>query len=398
MTTYPRGVLPLMAAGLLACASVKPAPPQHQGPTWLRAESEHFILYTDQAESAARDTILTYERLLDAYRQLGSQTVVLPMKLEAVVFDQISDFAALSNDPRGFQVRAAPFEPMVVMPYIAGADSWAILKHELTHSVAYQSLPVQPPWFAEGVAVYFQTAYFAPEQQLIVGEPPRDLQRVLLKEGHEPASKLLSAESAELRPRFYASAWLLVHYLMSEHADGFVKLREAFREGLTREAAWAQAFPELPLAHVDQALDAYIAKGDFAFRAQPAQPYTGVAPRVDALSDADVHALRARVLLSCPSCGWEQFRDSTEHVEQALQQNPKHLAASLLRIPRLPADERLPAARALAKAHPDAWQAWALIALGEQRDPLRGGRCSAEVRTRLGELGESSAYALMLSA
>src|SRR5262245_31805730 len=114
------GVLPFVAAGLLGCASVSPAPEPQSGPAWLRLESEHFVLYTDQRELTARDTIQTFERLLDAYRQLGfSARGELPSKQDVAVLDRTLDYVALSSDPRGFQVRAAAFEPMIVMPNVA---------------------------------------------------------------------------------------------------------------------------------------------------------------------------------------------------------------------------------------------------------------------------------------
>src|SRR5262245_22320092 len=108
MTKSVRGVWPLLAAGLFACASVSPAPEPRQGPTWLRLESDHFVLYTDQRERTARDTILTFERFLAAYEQLGSPVSgQLTLKKDVAVLDRMAEYVTYSNDPRGFQLRAA---------------------------------------------------------------------------------------------------------------------------------------------------------------------------------------------------------------------------------------------------------------------------------------------------
>src|SRR5688572_10512252 len=97
-----RARLLLAAQWLLACASLSPVPDQG-GPAWLRLETEHFVLHTDLSEPQARDTISTFEQLLDAYVQLGWETTgKLPSKLDIVVFEDQSDFEVFAGDTVGF--------------------------------------------------------------------------------------------------------------------------------------------------------------------------------------------------------------------------------------------------------------------------------------------------------
>jgi hypothetical protein len=155
------------------------------------------VLHTDLSEANARDTILTFERLLDAYRQLGWETRgELPVKLHIVVFDDPSEFDTFAGETVGFHVRVTPFEPLVVMPNAGRIDNWSTLKHELTHYIAMQSMPFQPAWFAEGIAGYFQSARFDSNQRFMVGEVPLNLHRVLRHTGLESMRELLNAESS----------------------------------------------------------------------------------------------------------------------------------------------------------------------------------------------------------
>jgi tetratricopeptide (TPR) repeat protein len=387
----------LAAACLCGCAGLAPVR-DHGATGWLRLESKHFVLHTDLRESSARDTILTFERFLDAYLQLGWEAKgELPVKLHIVVFDDLSDFGAFAGDTGGFYVHVNVFEPLVVMPNAGRIDNWATLKHELTHYIATQSLPLQPPWFSEGIATYFQTAYFDSSQGFVIGEVPTLLHRVLRQKGIEPARELFAAEPGNLQARFYASSWLLVHYLMSERGEAFVKLQDGIANGIGVDAAWAEAFPDLPADKLDEVLMRYFERGEYAAYAQPVKPVAVAAPAISAMSSADVYALRARLFLGCPACTEDQLGAAIDNIEQALHRDPQQLEASVLRIIVLPDQRRLESARALVQAHPGAWQAWATLVMTEQ-SVEHAARCSPEARIHLAELSANSVYAMMLSA
>src|SRR5262245_31620395 len=116
MKRLASALLCIAATASCSCAGLPPAPDQG-GPAWLRLESEHFVLYTDLGEPKARDAILTFERLLDAYTQLGWETTgKLPVKLDVVLFADRSDFEVFAGKAGGFHARLMPFEPLVVLP------------------------------------------------------------------------------------------------------------------------------------------------------------------------------------------------------------------------------------------------------------------------------------------
>jgi hypothetical protein len=355
------------------------------------------VLHTDLSEPRARDTILTFERLLDAYCQLGWETKgELPVKLRIVVFGDASEFDVFAGDAVGFHVRRAPFEPLVVMANTGRVDNWGTLKHELTHYIAAQALPNQPAWFAEGIASYFQTAYFNPEGGFVIGGVPLDLHRALRLSGLEPTRDLLNAQSARLDARFYGTSWLLVHYLMSERGDAFVKFQDGIERGLGQDAAWTAAFPDLPVERLDEVLRRYMENGEFAGYAQPVKPVAVAVPTVSAISSADIYAMRARLYLACHGCTGDPRGAALQNIEQALHRDPNQLEAAVLRVSLLPEERRADSARALVQAHPGAWQAWAMLVMIEES--VEHARCSTEARARLSELGANSAYSLMFSA
>jgi hypothetical protein len=135
--------------------------------------------------------------------------------------------------------------PWAVAPAVRYPYEFTTLKHEIVHYIASVAVPHQPPWFSEGIAMFFQTADFDREGRFQVGLVPKDYYRVL-KYGVLPMSSLLAARIEKPDAQFYASAWLLVHYLMTQHADRFSAYQRALAAGATFEQAWSQAFAFTP--------------------------------------------------------------------------------------------------------------------------------------------------------
>ena len=384
----------LIALELIGCGGLSAVPDQG-GPRWCRLESEHFVLESDQPEADARKTIITFERSLSAFFKLGWDVQGgIAAKLHVVVFDDRTDFAVFGGeDAEGFYLQSPLLDPLVVMPSVGRFGSWSTLQHELTHFISAQSLPNQPPWLSEGLAMYFERAHFGESQQFVVGTAPLEFHRLLVAYGRMSMRELWNG-SPDMDPHFYASAWLTVHYLMSERGDAFAKFQTGLMNGLDPDHAWTQAFPDLSLDQLDGVLDAYLADGRFANYRLAIQPYSGPEPKRTWLSTADVYAQRARLYLHCQTCDGDKRAAALENAKQALEREPKHLLATIVQSALGPADERLDAARAAAAAHPDEWLAWAFLGSEE----LEANRCSAEVAPRLSALGTASGYALMIAA
>ncbi len=392
------GVLVSAVVVSWGCASLPPVPDKGE-PGWLRLESRHFVLYTDLAETDARETVRMFEQLLDGYYKLGwSAQGSLPVKLDVVLFADRSHFEVFAGDFIGYHARLVPFEPFVVMPNEGQElERFTTLKHELTHYIALQSIPSQPLWFAEGLAGYFQTAYFDDEQRFVIGEVPRDLIAVLRSLGRIRAAQLFAKDAPEPAAQVYATSWLLVHYLLSERGDAFVRYQNGLVEGLTHEAAWLAAFPDLPVERVDEELARYFSVGAYAKYMREVAADAGPEPRTSKLNRADVYALRAQLYRTCPVCGADERRIADQNVADALRLEPDHLRASVLRIATTSKKERVRMADALVRAHPDAPLAWIARGFAELSSSAPS-RCTPETATRLRDLGATSAHAQMLAA
>src|SRR5262245_34333560 len=205
----------------LGCAGFGPLPSQG-GRSWRRLETEHFVLFTDQPEEAARESIFRFEHMLEGYFQLGwSVSGTLPAKLSAVIFDDDSEFRTFGEKVDGFYTNLPMFDPIVVMSRERDGKARAVLNHELTHFIAGQSLPYRSAWLDEGLATYFESARYDDDGKFVVGDVPIDYQVAIRRLGLLPAKQLLTERSAAFRPDFYASSWLLVHYLMSQRSEAF---------------------------------------------------------------------------------------------------------------------------------------------------------------------------------
>ncbi len=352
--------------GLVACGGL-PSLPSQGGPIFRLIETEHFAVYSDQPAAEAIETAEYMERSLSALMQHGWQTRGrLAVKLQVIIFDDPDDFAAFApDDSGGYHVPEALFGPMVVMPAPTRFSGYQTLLHELTHFIAWRAIPNQPRWFSEGIACYFETARLEPDGRFIIGEVPLHRLRWLRPRDIVPASKLLGGRVTH-KARFYANAWLLTHYLMSERGAEFAVYQQRLAAGDGHQAAWKQAFPEVGTADLQSEMKAYAQRGAFAkveFRHRQGK----VSRRVSVLDDADVYALRA---LLYALCDWRSDAPDRARVNirEALRRQGNHLRASALEIWLMigPGEKNaLAAAIALTRKYPDSSLAWQSLAFAE---------------------------------
>jgi tetratricopeptide (TPR) repeat protein len=107
------------------------------------------------------------------------------------------------------------------------AASSAIIYHEYTHLLLRNAISDVPVWLNEGLAEYYSTFnLFGHDRQAEIGMPiPRHVQT--LREQMLPVAQLLAVDRSSAlynegnrRSIFYAEAWALTHYLLTERRDG----------------------------------------------------------------------------------------------------------------------------------------------------------------------------------
>ncbi|MBO9713212.1 hypothetical protein [Sphingomonas sp.] len=195
---------------------------------WMRATSQHFVVYSNDRPEAVRayaTNLERYDKAMRTFRNLPDPPVPLSARVTVYVLDNIADVQRLSGpNVWGFYI-PRPAESVAFVPKRAGSqgyvnfDAQVILLHEYAHHFMYVNAPNAsfPAWFTEGWAEFNSTARFDPDGSIAFGEPPRARANMVLKGNALPIRKLLFAPRDSLSGEewlgMYARGWLLVHYL-----------------------------------------------------------------------------------------------------------------------------------------------------------------------------------------
>ncbi len=215
-----------LKAVMLALALIVVGSPAHA--EWRRAESTHFVFYGDASESQLRDYARKLERFDGVLRTFFPvQSEVVAPKLEIYVVDGLAGLRqirpAIKASIGGFYT--ATDERILAVVDRRRGEGEQILFHEYAHHFMFQNFKATalPGWFVEGFAEYFATADIG-IGRVRVGLP--DQGRIYtLGDGSNswvPMEQVLGTRSSiQTRaggPKYYAQAWLLTHYLMSDTA------------------------------------------------------------------------------------------------------------------------------------------------------------------------------------
>lgn len=207
----------LMALAALLLAFVDPAHAE-----WRRAESPHFIVYSQGSEHALRRYVRhleIYDFLLRARMGLPAQTA--GRKLPIYLVNRRSGL---------LEINPATGPNVMGTYYPAGEDIFAAavddgeqdyLLHEYFHHFSHQveSTAGYPGWLVEGLAEYFMTAEIS-EIAVKIGGFNEGRVYDLFTSSWLPLDELVSKRFGEVSPSqratYYSLAWLLTHWFMSD--------------------------------------------------------------------------------------------------------------------------------------------------------------------------------------
>lgn len=191
---------------------------------WKRAESPHFVVYSDGSERSLREYTLKLERF-DALltSRFGSGPTEQARKLPVyLVSDARALRVAIPGLPAGIAGYYSSSENDVFAVLVRG-ESDDLLLHEYSHHVMTRSGNVRyPGWLREGFAEYFATATVTEGGQASFGLPAPGRQRSLQQNGWLPMDVVLRADgsfgidSATGRSMYYAQSWALTHWLLAD--------------------------------------------------------------------------------------------------------------------------------------------------------------------------------------
>jgi len=355
-----------LAAALATCACVAPNHficPARGGPEWRELQGEHFVVRTDLDHKAATAVLDELETLRTVFlTSMFDRPVSLADRLEVIVLASSGEYDQITRRPTtgGFFSHDALGRERIVLLGGLGPSQAPVVAHELTHRLAYQFLPRQPRWFSEGIALYFQTAAETLGARRRLGTlPGRWL--APLREGPLPVRKVLTWRKEEgEEDRYYATSWLLVHYLMNARLDHFAAFQRRLARAEEPQLVWNATFPEWSLEgtgtaeELDALLRAHMKSTTWGFiEVDAPRVETHASERI--LSAPEVHSITLDVGVRRPR--GERLAEARE----ALAEDPGQVAALQVLAERDPALGPELARRAVA-SHGDDPRAWSFLA------------------------------------
>ncbi|HEY8923580.1 MAG TPA: DUF1570 domain-containing protein [Polyangia bacterium] len=363
-----------LGAGLVAgCATVPPCPAKG-GRTWRELTTDHFVLRTDLNEDDALRVVRTLEEtraamLIGVWSNLRIESEVTPV----FALDSRSELASYTGPLSGAKHQSTPpFPPFLVVPEVGsgmGPGAHAV-RHELAHQLSRQVLAAQPHWFSEGVATFLETIRpdFEDDTRMVIGEADPGRYRLFRYVVPSSLEELLGAppETLHERARFYATSWLLVHYLFNHRPE---QLREfEHRLGALEPArvAFREAFPDLASGALPSVLWTYINGGEYVITRWRVPRWNGL-HETRVLTDAEVHAVRA--LLRASSSNVEDPEAHAAAIASELDEAIGHgsppldaLAVAFYQLNRPYRFSRAELASMAVATHPRKWMAWLMAA------------------------------------
>jgi tetratricopeptide (TPR) repeat protein len=355
---------------------------------WREIEAPHVTLRTDLGSGAARDAALSVERFRAQIIAAAWPKATLPAtRIDMTVFANGLDFEQnFGRNLAGVFFHEVP--PYAVMygtadrwehrASLAAQETTSILRHELVHHLAATVYRRQPRWFAEGLAQFLETVRPSEDgKSVVVGAVNLEaMQKYNAFRSLHVADAIAWSGKLDGLPEntihgLYGLSWLLVHWLFNAHPEQFNQLQGLLARGIDPDKAWKIILPGLNTRDLDGALHQYVKHGDYnEFLA----PYTPPAPelRETPLSEADVHAERARVALAAARGTTDESsrkEEASRELAAALKLDPGNAGALLLQARSTPVAGRAALARRITEAHPDDARGWVLLGQALARDP-----------------------------
>lgn len=237
----------LLLYWLLACAAGATSAFAQDG-RWLRAETPGFIVYSTSSEARVRGVAEDLEAF-DALLRRMTQTTAerSPTKLEIYLFNGPGQYQeAFPGDSSMIRGRYAA-RPDIIAAYAIfrdreGLEAQDILYHEYAHHFMYQYFANNyPGWYVEGFAEFVATAAFE-DGRIVIGRASGNRVGWLAAGSWLPMEELIEGmpRDSENIARFYAQAWLFVHYIF--HTEGMLEKFRAYVRAQRLGATPAEAF------------------------------------------------------------------------------------------------------------------------------------------------------------
>jgi tetratricopeptide (TPR) repeat protein len=357
------------------------------GAVWHEFRTEHFLLDTDLGSHRAGTLLKQLETLHAMELQaLVGEAVEIPGHLRVLAFADAGDFRELAGSRyvAGYFLVAAEFGPIIVIPVEGFEANREVVAHELAHYLSRFLFPLQPLWFAEGLAAFVETVAAPPQENgpvlgshIIHGQralnggvglmPSGFMGAIAFDARPVPVSELLvwrGGEDETSPGHLHLWSWLLYHYLWNKQGKALTEYQKLLSDGAEPAAAWRAAMPQFDpakpasLAVLDRALDEYRRSARYAFYTVKAEvtPKHTEAP----LSSAQVHLIHLAARMAWPQPEREADELRRAELDEALLEDPGDAGALGWRLTAAgkPDVERL---RKALSARPGDWRGWTAL-------------------------------------
>lgn len=280
------------------------AAPATASAEWRRAESEHFVVY-GRSERSVRQYVSMLEDFDGLLRRLHGRPKdeSTPRKLPVYLVADRSELQRVQPrlERAGGVYFPAPGETFVVAirDGVTGDSDEnrgddAVL-HEYVHHFMLRYYPnAYPAWLVEGYAEYYMTVDLGAKRMVVGGVNKGRAYSLTQPGGWIPIEDVLTKNTRELKrgdgAAYYAEAWLLTHYLISDPAR--YKLLQSYlndtRDSQDPVGAWKRVYGDDP-AGLRRKLEDYMSRpipGGMLPRTGPAETQmsvTSLSPGADNL-------------------------------------------------------------------------------------------------------------------
>jgi len=258
-----------------------------RAPSWTRASSPHFEVYTTGGERRAREALTYFEQVRGFFEMFLSLPPTTRRPTRVILFSNASEYA-----PYRISAAAAAYEQPgrdrdYIVMYDLNGDSEPIIVHEYAHLALERSGGASyPVWLSEGLAEFFSTMEPA-KDRVVLGRAPLGRLRTIQSETLLSVSRLIGVgrDSPEYTSdhvgMFYAQSWALTHMLVAGEryqpkVDQFLAL---VARGTSVSESLTRVFRK-SVAEIDTDLRQYLTRGYFR---ELAVPYAAKASTINAV-------------------------------------------------------------------------------------------------------------------
>lgn len=242
---------------------------------WLRADSDHFVIFADDSEKDIR----RFAEMLEKYHiameiATGRQTEKPSPSNRVTIYSMgtARDIQKLAGTKsrvlQGYYIPRAGGSVAFVqdMRSTRGEidEAFGLLLHEYAHHFLISSQRyAMPRWMSEGAAEFFSSAKFNGDGSMLIGQPNVsrgyelfNADDVSIRELLDPA--LYAKRHSERYDAFYGRSWLLYHYLTFNNArkGQLQKYWNETAKGTPAIAAGEAAFGDLD--QLEKEIDKYL--------------------------------------------------------------------------------------------------------------------------------------------